>query len=82
MYCIKATRVPVRWCDLEKKFGYLTSALSELFWEYISMFKDNFEYLLSTQTDFLRRQAEVYSKEIIEMESHLPNCVGFWILPR
>lgn len=78
--CIVLRRLaaPCRWLDLEPIFGMRLSVLSEVFWEAVTHFVDNWGHVLTSfRADLMTERVESYASSIREHGGILPNCVGF-----
>ena len=78
--CIVLRRLesPCRWSYLETMFGMRLPILSEVFWEVVIHFVDNWGHVLSSfRADLMNESVERYAKSIRQQRSLLTHCVGF-----
>ena len=54
----------VRWSDVELKFGYFRSQLSEIFWEVVELFVHKFEYAVKLAASFFDKMRSVMRKRL------------------
>lgn len=80
-FCVVLRRLgtPFRWTDVETFFGKHASQLSEIYWEALEQFYDNYGHLLSGDITlaFITRKAADYANSIHLKTNALENCIGF-----
>lgn len=67
----------IRWYDVEPKFGFFSSQLSELFWDMVDLLIERVGHLLDLRGAFLRSRAALYASAIKDAGAPLERCVGF-----
>lgn len=78
--CIVARRLaaPCRWYDVELMFGMPYYTLSEVFWEALEMFIDQWGHVLTNvNVELLAERADMYAQAISNEGAPLDSCFGF-----
>lgn len=77
--CILLHRLatPIRWCDVEMKFGVFSAVMSETFWEMVELLHNTFGHLLNFRGSFLQSRAQLHADAIYAAGAPLDRCVGF-----